>query len=154
MDRKRTTPENPSTHYYSPQTQHQGWIQVSDMTGPSGYWVPCGHACAEQPVWSPKYCVVTDNQMLLLDKQEVHPLLLQDRQTASRVRLLRRTISVPVETHFPEFNTHMSPESDSPPERSGRRRSMPGSDKVLPNMEPSATATPFRVTVLCFLILF
>ncbi|KAG5272352.1 hypothetical protein AALO_G00164540, partial [Alosa alosa] len=35
---------------------------------------------------------------------------------------------------------------DSPPERTGRRRSMPGSDKVLPNMEPAAAATPFRVT--------
>ncbi|XP_076140086.1 DAB2 interacting protein b isoform X2 [Alosa pseudoharengus] len=38
------------------------------------------------------------------------------------------------------------PNGDSPPERTGRRRSMPGSDKVLPNMEPAAAATPFRVT--------
>ncbi|KAG1959137.1 disabled 2-interacting protein [Pimephales promelas] len=38
---------------------------------------------------------------------------------------------------------------DSPPERTGRRRSMPGSapDKAPPTMEPTATAaTPFRVT--------
>ncbi|XP_031433924.1 DAB2 interacting protein b isoform X2 [Clupea harengus] len=38
------------------------------------------------------------------------------------------------------------PNGDSPPERTGRRRSMPGSEKGLPNMEPTATATPFRVT--------
>ncbi|XP_037389117.1 DAB2 interacting protein b isoform X3 [Pygocentrus nattereri] len=38
---------------------------------------------------------------------------------------------------------------DSPPERTGRRRSMPGSapDKAPPTMEPTAAATPFRVTV-------
>ncbi|XP_016348846.1 disabled homolog 2-interacting protein-like isoform X2 [Sinocyclocheilus anshuiensis] len=38
---------------------------------------------------------------------------------------------------------------DSPPEKTGRRRSMPGSapDKPLPTMEPTAAAaTPFRVT--------
>uniref|UniRef100_A0A3Q2WMI6 DAB2 interacting protein b n=1 Tax=Haplochromis burtoni TaxID=8153 RepID=A0A3Q2WMI6_HAPBU len=39
--------------------------------------------------------------------------------------------------------------SESPPERTGRRRSMPGSsDKSTPSMEPTSTAaTPFRVTV-------
>ncbi|XP_022521016.1 DAB2 interacting protein b isoform X5 [Astyanax mexicanus] len=37
---------------------------------------------------------------------------------------------------------------DSPPERTGRRRSMPGSapEKAPPAMEPTAAATPFRVT--------
>ncbi|KAL6463487.1 hypothetical protein MHYP_G00278780 [Metynnis hypsauchen] len=37
---------------------------------------------------------------------------------------------------------------DSPPERTGRRRSMPGSapDKAPPTMESTAAATPFRVT--------
>ncbi|MCJ8748722.1 hypothetical protein PDJAM_G00168030 [Pangasius djambal] len=37
---------------------------------------------------------------------------------------------------------------DSPPERTGRRRSMPGSapDKTPATMEPTAAATPFRVT--------
>lgn len=39
--------------------------------------------------------------------------------------------------------------AESPPERTGRRRSMPGSsDKTTPTMEPTTTAaTPFRVTV-------
>lgn len=40
--------------------------------------------------------------------------------------------------------------AESPPERTGRRRSMPGnsSDKTTPTMEAtSTTATPFRVTV-------
>lgn len=40
--------------------------------------------------------------------------------------------------------------AESPPERTGRRRSMPGnsSDKTTPTMEAtSTTTTPFRVTV-------
>uniref|UniRef100_A0A672RMP6 Disabled homolog 2-interacting protein-like n=1 Tax=Sinocyclocheilus grahami TaxID=75366 RepID=A0A672RMP6_SINGR len=44
--------------------------------------------------------------------------------------------------------------TDSPPEKTGRRRSMPGStpDKAPPTMEPTATTTtPFRVTVSGFL---
>ncbi|XP_031433930.1 ras/Rap GTPase-activating protein SynGAP [Clupea harengus] len=110
MDWKRVSTEEP--FFYSPQTQHQGWIQVSDMARSSGHWVSCGHPCSERAVWNQKYCVVTDCQMLLLDKEEVHPLLLQDRRTdPSKVRLLRRTISVPVETQFPEFHSQLSTES-------------------------------------------
>uniref|UniRef100_A0A671QUJ0 Disabled homolog 2-interacting protein-like n=1 Tax=Sinocyclocheilus anshuiensis TaxID=1608454 RepID=A0A671QUJ0_9TELE len=88
--------------------------------------------------------------MLLLDREEIHPLLLQKKRADTcKSRLLRRTISVPVETHFPELQCHLSVDNDSPPEKTGRRRSMPGSapDKPLPTMEPTAAAaTPFRVT--------
>nr|XP_046231905.1 DAB2 interacting protein b isoform X3 [Scatophagus argus]XP_046231915.1 DAB2 interacting protein b isoform X3 [Scatophagus argus] len=110
-----------------------------------------GHSCEERTVWNPKYFVAADCQMLLLNEEEVsRPLFLQERRSAScKVHLLRRTISVPVETQFPEFHGQMSPESESPPERTGRRRSMPGSssDKATPTMEATSTAaTPFRVT--------
>ncbi|XP_005720266.1 disabled homolog 2-interacting protein isoform X2 [Pundamilia nyererei] len=102
-----------------------------------------GHSYEERSVWNPKYCVVADCQMLLLNEEEV-----QRRSASSRGHLLRRTISVPVETQFPEFHSQLSTESESPPERTGRRRSMPGSsDKSTPSMEPTSTAaTPFRVT--------
>ncbi|XP_027137760.1 disabled homolog 2-interacting protein isoform X1 [Larimichthys crocea] len=94
--------------------------------------------------------------MLLLNEEEViRPFFLQERRSASgKVHLLRRTISVPVESQFPEFHSQLSTESvssaESPPERTGRRRSMPGSssDKTTPTMEATSTAaTPFRVTV-------
>ncbi|XP_027137761.1 disabled homolog 2-interacting protein isoform X2 [Larimichthys crocea] len=93
--------------------------------------------------------------MLLLNEEEViRPFFLQERRSASgKVHLLRRTISVPVESQFPEFHSQLSTESvssaESPPERTGRRRSMPGSssDKTTPTMEATSTAaTPFRVT--------
>uniref|UniRef100_A0A3B3Z2L1 DAB2 interacting protein b n=4 Tax=Poecilia mexicana TaxID=48701 RepID=A0A3B3Z2L1_9TELE len=82
--------------------------------------------------------------MLLLDEQEAGK-----RIASARAHLLRRTISVPVETQFPEFHSQLSTESESPPERTGRRRSMPGSsDKNATAMETTSTAaTPFRVTV-------
>ncbi|XP_041667000.1 DAB2 interacting protein b isoform X3 [Cheilinus undulatus] len=50
----------------------------------------------------------------------------------------------------PDTSTQPEAENESPPERTGRRRSMPGSssDKTTPNMEATSTAgTPFRVTV-------
>uniref|UniRef100_A0A671M263 Disabled homolog 2-interacting protein-like n=1 Tax=Sinocyclocheilus anshuiensis TaxID=1608454 RepID=A0A671M263_9TELE len=82
---------------------------LSDMRGPAGHWISCGHPCAERAEWNPKFCVVTDYQMLLLDKEEV---LYNDterkRTDTCKSRLLRRTISVPVETQFPEFQCHLS----------------------------------------------
>ncbi|KAK9975091.1 hypothetical protein ABG768_023150 [Culter alburnus] len=82
---------------------------TSHMRGPPGHWMSYGHPCTEHAVWNPKFCVVTDYQMLLLDKEEIHPLLLQGNRTDTcKSRLLRRTISVPVETQFPEFQCHLS----------------------------------------------
>ncbi|XP_051518932.1 LOW QUALITY PROTEIN: uncharacterized protein si:dkeyp-72a4.1 [Myxocyprinus asiaticus] len=107
MQSRRNTMENPLL--YSSQSQHHGWIQVSDMRCPPGHWMSYGHPCAEHAVWNPKFCVVTDYQMLLLDKEEIHPLLLQEKRTDTcKSRKLRRTISVPVETRFPEFQCHLS----------------------------------------------
>ncbi|CAK6975480.1 disabled homolog 2-interacting protein-like isoform X5 [Scomber scombrus] len=123
---------------------------LSDVRCPTRHWVSRGHSYEERTVRNPQYCVVADCQMLLLNEQEMRSLFLQERRSAScKVHLLRRTISVPVETQFPEFHSQLSTESESPPERTGRRRSMPGSssDKTTPTMETTSTATtPFRVT--------
>lgn len=44
--------------------------------------------------------------------QPIRPLFQQERRPAScKVHLLRRTISVPVETQFPEFHSQLSTES-------------------------------------------
>ncbi|XP_072344643.1 disabled homolog 2-interacting protein-like isoform X3 [Scyliorhinus torazame] len=122
---------------------YQGWLRVYDVRGPPTHRISCGKSHYERAVWNTKFCVVTDGQLLLLDKEEIHPLLLQERRAEScRARLLRRTISVPSESQFPE----LSVEHDSPIERPGRRRSMPGSaPEDNPTVEPP-TSTPFRVT--------
>ncbi|CAL8387762.1 unnamed protein product [Boreogadus saida] len=75
-----------------------------------------GHPYDERKeVWNPKFCMITDGQILLLDKEELVSaglLSLPERQYDScKVRLLRRTISVPVETQFPEFHSQLSTES-------------------------------------------
>ncbi|XP_034565925.1 ras/Rap GTPase-activating protein SynGAP [Notolabrus celidotus] len=83
---------------------------LSDVRCPSRHWMTRGHSYEEQTAWNPKYCVVADCQMLLLNEEEViQPLFLQERRSAScKVHLLRRTISVPVETQFPEFQSQLS----------------------------------------------
>ncbi|XP_015240021.1 PREDICTED: disabled homolog 2-interacting protein isoform X3 [Cyprinodon variegatus] len=123
-----------TTFFYSP----------SDLRRPPQQRMSRGHSYEERTAWNPKCSVVADRQMLLLDGEEAGR-----RVASARAHLLRRTISVPVETQFPEFHSQISTESESPPERTGRRRSMPGSsDKNSTTMEATSTAaTPFRVTV-------
>ncbi|XP_075872410.1 ras/Rap GTPase-activating protein SynGAP [Nelusetta ayraudi] len=98
--------------------QQQGSLSsdsLSDVRFPSRRWPSRGHSYEEQTAWNPKYCVGADCQLLLLNDEEEEvgrPLFLQERRSAScRVHLLRRTISVPVETHFPEFHSQLSTES-------------------------------------------
>ncbi|KAM7368765.1 hypothetical protein PAMP_013072 [Pampus punctatissimus] len=90
-------------------------ITTKDVRCPSRLWMSRGHSFEERTVWNPKYCVVADCQMLLLneDEMQMRSLFLQERRTAScKAHLLRRTISVPVETQFPEFHSQLSTESE------------------------------------------
>ncbi|CAL8406271.1 unnamed protein product [Arctogadus glacialis] len=81
-------------------------LLCGDVRAHPGQWMTYGHPYDERKeVWNPKFCMITDGQILLLDKEE-------ERQYDScKVRLLRRTISVPVETQFPEFHSQLSTES-------------------------------------------
>uniref|UniRef100_A0A4W3IMI7 DAB2 interacting protein a n=1 Tax=Callorhinchus milii TaxID=7868 RepID=A0A4W3IMI7_CALMI len=75
-----------------------------DVRGPPTHRISCGKSHYERAIWNPKFCVVTESQLLLLDKEQIHPFLLQERRAEScRARLLRRTVSVPSESQFPEF---------------------------------------------------
>lgn len=41
------------------------------MKSSSTNWISCGQPFTEPAIWKPKFCIVTDCQLLLLDKQEV-----------------------------------------------------------------------------------
>uniref|UniRef100_A0A3P8UB76 Uncharacterized protein n=1 Tax=Amphiprion percula TaxID=161767 RepID=A0A3P8UB76_AMPPE len=82
-----------------------------NMQYPLRHRISRGHSYEERTVWNPKYCVVADCQMLLLNEEEV-----ERRAASCKVHLLRRTISVPVETQFPEFHSQLSTESGKQPE--------------------------------------
>uniref|UniRef100_A0A6Q2Y3U6 DAB2 interacting protein a n=1 Tax=Esox lucius TaxID=8010 RepID=A0A6Q2Y3U6_ESOLU len=97
--------------------QFQGWMKVIDMKSSSTNWISCGQPFTEPAIWKHKFCIVSDCQLLILNKQESEMLDL--------------------EVNVIHIHTEI------PPEVAGRRRSMPGSplDKS-PPMEP----TPFKVT--------
>ncbi|KAL7828834.1 hypothetical protein SRHO_G00324680 [Serrasalmus rhombeus] len=76
--------------------QHQGWMGVTDMKGSSVHWISCGQPLAEPIGWRIKFCLLTECELVLLDKAEISPLLVRERRAEScTVWLLRHSISLP-----------------------------------------------------------
>ncbi|XP_034048871.1 uncharacterized protein si:dkeyp-72a4.1 [Thalassophryne amazonica] len=74
---------------------------LSDVRCPLRHWMPRGHSCEERVVSNSKYSLVADCHN---DKAE-------RRSASGKVHLLRRTISVPVETQFTDFHSQLSTKS-------------------------------------------
>ncbi|XP_077430784.1 synaptic Ras GTPase activating protein 1b isoform X7 [Vanacampus margaritifer] len=98
---------------------------------------PYEHPSNERPPpdrWNARLRVIPGKPFHMLDQEEVHPLLMRERRSESnRNKLLRRTVSVPVEgRHHPEM--------DHRP----RRKSIATGKQPSMDLSPSAPLQPFR----------
>ncbi|XP_032173179.1 ras GTPase-activating protein nGAP isoform X1 [Mustela erminea] len=120
-----------------------------DVKGPPTHRLSCGQSpYTETTTWERKYCILTDSQLVLLNKEKEIPVEGgQEQQTDStKGRCLRRTVSVPSEGQFPEYPPEGATKLEVPAERSPRRRSISGtSTSEKPNSMDTVNTSPFKV---------
>ncbi|NXE90931.1 NGAP protein, partial [Menura novaehollandiae] len=124
------------------------WFSVPDVKGPPTHRLSCGQSpYTEMTTWERKYCILTDSQLVLLNREKEVPTDgIPEPQDASRGRCLRRTVSVPSEGQFPEYPAEGATQLEVPAERSPRRRSISGTNTSEKNNSMDVPNTsPFRV---------
>ncbi|XP_054452651.1 ras GTPase-activating protein nGAP isoform X2 [Anoplopoma fimbria] len=129
-------------------SQQQGWIRVYDVKGPPAHRFSCGQSPSAGGAWERKFCILTDSQLILLNKDDEAAGEAQESPTdSSKGRSLRRTVSVPSEGQFPEFPAEGAAAMlEVSSERSPRRRSISGlgsSEKSVAVDNPNSS--PFKV---------
>ncbi|XP_015145997.2 ras GTPase-activating protein nGAP isoform X3 [Gallus gallus] len=124
-------------------------VCVTDVKGPPTHRLSCGQSpYTETTTWERKYCILTDSQLVLLNREKEVPTEgLQEPQDATKGRCLRRTVSVPSEGQFPEYPPDGAAKLEVPAERSPRRRSISGtSTSEKTNSMDAANTSPFKVS--------
>ncbi|XP_063074969.1 ras GTPase-activating protein nGAP isoform X3 [Engraulis encrasicolus] len=120
-----------------------------DVKGPPSHRFSCGQSpFSEASVWERKYCILTDSQLILLNKEEEMPVDMHESPTASssKGRSLRRTVSVPSEGQFPEYAPEGASMLEVSAERSPRRRSISGLGSSEKNISMDGpNSSPFKV---------
>uniref|UniRef100_A0A667ZK46 RAS protein activator like 2 n=1 Tax=Myripristis murdjan TaxID=586833 RepID=A0A667ZK46_9TELE len=98
-------------------------------------------------MWDRRFCILTDSQLILLNRDDEAAGDAQESPSDSaKGRSLRRTVSVPSEGQFPEFQTEGATVPEVSAERSPRRRSISGlgsSEKSVAVDNPNSS--PFKV---------
>ncbi|XP_027875484.1 ras GTPase-activating protein nGAP isoform X3 [Xiphophorus couchianus] len=119
----------------------------SDVKGPPAHRFSCGQSpYSDGAAWERRFCILTDSQLILLNKDEEAADPQDAPADPSRARSLRRTVSVPSEGQFPEFQPEGAAMLEVSSERSPRRRSISGlgsSEKNLAVDNPNSS--PFKV---------
>ncbi|XP_040001547.1 ras GTPase-activating protein nGAP isoform X2 [Xiphias gladius] len=120
----------------------------SDVKGPPAHRFSCGQSpYTDSGAWERKFCILTDSQLILLNKDDEVAGEAQESPTDSaKGRSLRRTVSVPSEGQFPEFQAEGAAMLEASSERSPRRRSISGlggSEKSVTVDNPNSS--PFKV---------
>ncbi|XP_032420268.1 ras GTPase-activating protein nGAP isoform X6 [Xiphophorus hellerii] len=120
---------------------------LSDVKGPPAHRFSCGQSpYSDGAAWERRFCILTDSQLILLNKDEEAADPQDAPADPSRARSLRRTVSVPSEGQFPEFQPEGAAMLEVSSERSPRRRSISGlgsSEKNLAVDNPNSS--PFKV---------
>lgn len=129
--------------------QQQSWVRVYDVKGPPTHRLSCGQSpYTDSTTWERKYCILTDSQLVLLNKEKEMPVEggPEQQTEATKGRCLRRTVSVPSEGQFPEYPPEGTAKLEVPAERSPRRRSISGtSTSEKPSSMDPANTSPFKV---------
>ncbi|KAF0046429.1 hypothetical protein F2P81_000062 [Scophthalmus maximus] len=121
---------------------------VRHVKGPPAHRFSCGQSpYSDSAAWERKFCILTDSQLVLLTKDDEAAGEAQDSPSDSaKGRSLRRTVSVPSEGQFPEFQVEGANMLEVSSERSPRRRSISGlgsSEKSVAVDSPNSS--PFKV---------
>ncbi|RMC08220.1 hypothetical protein DUI87_14461 [Hirundo rustica rustica] len=137
-------------HPYQELMASSFWLlySLTDVKGPPTHRLSCGQSpYTEMTTWERKYCILTDSQLVLLNREKEVPADgTQEPQDVSRGRCLRRTVSVPSEGQFPEYPAEGAAQLEVPAERSPRRRSISGtSTSEKTNSMDVPNTSPFRV---------